>query len=232
MFTQLLIFITLFFSPYIWSRTQYDDYYKIERHYKSQKENSIQALPWVYKNIHMAKQHRNSETLLWSYEDAIFFNPYRAEKLIYADSALVVARSTAKPEVIARAFLGRGIIYYFNFKNYKKALADYLQAYQFISFANNDYLKYKIEYHLGVIKLYLGYYDEAMKHFVSCLQYFSKGACGDSASYNCFNQTRAYVNTLHQIIMIRRMQGRIAEAQKASSEASQLIDGNSEYVQE
>ena len=232
MFTRLLILLTVFFSPNAWPVSHYDDYYKIEKHYRSQKENYSQALPWVDKNIRTAKNNKNTEALLWSYEDAIFFNPHRAEKLIYADSTLALAKSTTKPELIARAFLGRGIIYYFNFKNYRKALADYIEAYQFVALAKDDYLKYKIEYHLAVIRAYLGYHDEAMKHFTSCLQYFRKNLCADSTSYYCFNQTRAYVNTLHQVSMIRRVQGRVAEAQEACLQSLRLIAGNPAYTQE
>lgn len=111
--------------------------------------------------IEKAKEESNYKELIQGYEEAIYYDKDIDDKLIYADSAIIAAKKYNNPDQISRAYLGKGIIYYYNKRQYKSALDQYLMAFKFSKDSKDNYLKNKIVYHLGMVKSYLGYYQEA-----------------------------------------------------------------------
>ena len=49
-------------------------------------------------------------------------------------------------DLISRAYLVKGSIYYYNYKKYKSTLDEYLKAYEYSKKGNNDYQKNQLIY--------------------------------------------------------------------------------------
>ena len=103
-------------------------YTAIRETYAHLGENDRQALPPVRTSIEVGKKHRNFRHLAYAYEDAVYFSPDRHHKLKYSDSAVQAAYQTKDEALISKALLGRGIVWYFNFRQYGRALHNYLAA--------------------------------------------------------------------------------------------------------
>lgn len=175
-------------------------YLLYEKLYENFNENNAKALPFVAESIKKAKEIKDFKHLSFAYEDAVYFASDADTKLKFADSAILAANKTLDVDLISRAVLGKGIVYYFNFKNYSKALAQYLIAFKTAENSKDNYLKYKIIYHLGAVKNYLGYYNEAIKHFKDCHSFFSHHLQDSLPPNKKFNYTRGLLNSSHQLI--------------------------------
>ena len=171
------------FSDY---RTRYDHF----------EENDVRAFEQLNPYIEKAKKEKNFPELFQAYKDAVSFTP--AYKLAFADSLIATALLTGDRDLIATAFLTKGTIYYFNDKKFQPALDEYLKAWSYAKDSKNQYLYYKNLYHLGVIKSYLGYYEEALGMFRQCEVFFDKERQAESAPNHQFNNKKGYLNTLHQ----------------------------------
>lgn len=177
------------------AQNTYDD---IRKRYKIYEQNDERALPVVRLFINKAKKENNYEKLVKGYEDAFYYSNYATLKLKYADSCINASLKTNDNDLISRSYLGKGTIYYFNLKRYQPALDEYLKAYEYSKKGTDEYQKYKVIYHMGVVKSYLGYYNEALKHFEDCIQYFEAKTKGDLHPNTIFNNSKGYLNSLHQ----------------------------------
>lgn len=200
----LLFYFTFFCCAVITAQNSVEDYYTIRKEYAHLKENDADALPAIKKSIRQAKSSRNFKHLFYAYEDAALYSPDREDKLTYADSCLITAKKINDPELVSTALLGKGIIYYFNYRKFDKALNQYLLAAQSVEKTDNEYLKYKIKYNIGVVKSYLGYCNDAMLYFRECLQFFDSNLRSVLLPPLRFNNTRGYLNTLHQMMICER----------------------------
>lgn len=174
------------FSDY---RTRYDHF----------GENDVRAFEQINPYIEKAKKENNFPELFQVYKDAVSFTP--DHKLEYADSLVATAALTGDSDLIATAFLTRGTIYYFNHKKFQPALDEYLRAWSYAKNSKNQYLYYKNLYHLGVIKSYLGYYEESLGIFKQCEVFFNRERQAESTPNQLFNSKKGYLNTLHQMGM-------------------------------
>lgn len=172
---KILLFLFNLFSFFLTAQElQNLSYKKISDLYAGYPENDSRAMVFVNRYIEKAKKEHSLKEQINGYEEAIYYTESVTKKLSYADSAISVASKTNEPDVISRAYLGKGIIYYYNSREYKNALELYLKAYKFSQNSEDDYLKNKIIYHLGIVKNYLGYYQDASEHFKSTSGYFEK----------------------------------------------------------
>ncbi len=168
-----IYFITAILSFALFSqRKQFSNDYELKKNYENFSENDSRAFEFLNRYIKLAKKENNYDQLVQAYEDAVFYSPSTANKLKYADSTIVAAIASKNDDLISNAYLGKGIIYYFNYKKYKPALDEYLKAYQYSENTKDNYLKNEILYHLGVVKSYLGYYDSALEHFQNANRFF------------------------------------------------------------
>ncbi|WP_419868007.1 helix-turn-helix domain-containing protein [Chryseobacterium sp. CT-SW4] len=180
-------------------------YENIQEKYEKIEANNERAFQFVNMFISKAKQEKNYEKLVQGYEDAIYYSASNSKKLAYADSCIITAKQTFDNDLISRSYLGKGIIYYLNLKKYRPALDEYINAYAYSKKGNDDYQKYKIIYHMGVVKSYLGYYNEALGHFKDCIAYFEPKIKNSSSHPNeTYNNRKGYLNSLHQSIICYR----------------------------
>lgn len=98
-------------------------------------------------------------------------------------------------------------MYYFNLKKYQLALDEYLKAYEY-SQKIDDYERNKIIYFIGVVKSYVGYYNEALLHFKTTSSFFESELKKPDLYPNIiFNHKRGYYNSVHQMIICYRNLG-------------------------
>ena len=208
-----LISILIFFLSFCFEMKAQNSYDDLRKKYEAIDKNDSKAIPYVNNYIVKAKEEDNNEELVQAFEDMIYFTADNAKKLLYADSCIISAKKTGNNDLISRSFLGKGIIYYLNLKRYKPALDEYVQAYEYSKKGNDDYQKYKVIYQMGVVKSYLGYYNEALKHFDDCIQYFEPKTKGNLLHPNTiFNNSKGYLNSLHQATICYRNLGNYKKA--------------------
>lgn len=140
-----------------------------------------------------ARNEKNWEELSNGYKNYVHHAPEEL-KLAYADSMVAAAKQSASDALIGSAYLSKGIAYYGQ-KRLAEAMDAYLVADRYISNTGDAYLIHKTQYHIGQMKYYLGYYDEAIAIFRNCIAYFKK------------NETRAYLNSLHSLGVCYKMVG-------------------------
>jgi tetratricopeptide (TPR) repeat protein len=155
----------------------------------------------IFVNLYLnkAKSEHNLKKLIRGYEEAIYYSEKPERKLLYADSAIVFAIKYGDHDKIARSYLGKGIVYYYNFRQYKPALDEYLIAFKYSKNSKDLYLKNKITYHLGMVKSYLGYYKQAVEHFIETANYFERYAKEDKNTTVKINNERGYFNSIYRL---------------------------------
>jgi AraC-like DNA-binding protein len=177
------------------------DYSELRSRYENKEENDEKALPFVKIYLKKAKEEKAFPKIFQGYKDFIFYTKDRHRKLLYADSCVTSALLSKNDELISHAYLTKGIIYYFFYKKYQPALDEYLKAYEHSREIKNSYLKYRVIYQMGVVKSYLGYYDDALKLFNECADYFEPLTKADIHPNLIFNNQKGYFNSLHQKII-------------------------------
>lgn len=225
--TALLIFT--FFSS---QKKNLSDYYKLKQNYENYPENDSRAFQHLNKYILLAKEKKNYSQLVQGYEDAVFYSKLESNKLKYADSTIIAALLSENNDLISDAYLGKGIIYYFNYKKYKPALEEYLKAYQYSENSKNDYLKNEILYHLGVLKSYLGYNDSALVHFQNANAYFYNKSKEQGHPNIIFNNKKGYYNSLHRIIICYRNLNNYKPVDSLINIGLSQTQNNADYQQE
>lgn len=175
---------------------------EIRKGYEKKAIDDVEAMIQVRQFIEHAKRSSDMKRLLQGYRDGRQFD--KDNKLAYADSAIAVSLKYGTKNDVSRDYLSKGIIYYFYQKKYKLALDEYLKAYNYSKGSKDQYLQHKVIYHLGVVKVHLGYYEEALEHFQNCTSYY-KGKIGNALHENeQFNHKKAYYNSLHQLTVVNR----------------------------
>lgn len=132
-----------------------------------------------------AKLEGDWEELSNAYKNYMHHAPDKL-KLVYADSMVVAAKKSNSNHIIGAAYLSKGIAYYGQ-KRLAEAMDIYLVADSYIKKTDDKYLFYKTKYHIGQIKYYLGYFDEAILIFQDCNNFFKQA------------NVRAYLNSLHSL---------------------------------
>lgn len=209
MIKRMLTLCFCFFASFLFSQ---DIYSELRKKYWGYEENDGRAFVYLNQYIKQAKSEKNYPELFQGYKDAILFS--KEQKIQYSDSAISAAKKSGNNDLIGDSYLGKGAIYYFNHRKFQSALNEYLTAYEYLKDSKNDFLKYQNLYHIGVVKSYLGYYDEALQIFKECIAYFETNAKGDFHENLIYNNKKGYLNSLHQAIICYQALGRFDEVRK------------------
>ncbi|WP_307445522.1 MULTISPECIES: helix-turn-helix domain-containing protein [Chryseobacterium] len=200
--------------------------------YESLQENDSTAISWIQKYIALAKAEKNYGQMLQGYRDAIFYSPSNNHKLIYADSAINAARSSENADLITTAYIEKGVIYYYHYKQYQLALNEYLIAYEYSKKTDSKFLKFQNLYHIGVVKSYLGYYEEAASIFKECIAYYESRIKENIHPNEIYNNKKGYLNSLHQLIVCYRNSGQYTAADWEIQKGLKEVGDNSDFIQE
>lgn len=197
---RLLMLILALFVNLFHSQEQENSYKKLSALFNSYPENDERAMVYVNMYIGKAKKEHDFNKVIAGYEEAIYYSNTAERKLRYGDSAIVAAVKSTDNDQISRAYLGKGIIYYYNIRNHKKALEEYLKAFGYSKNSNDEYLKNKVTYHLGMVKEYLGYHGEASEHFIETANFFEKNMALKNLHINTkLNYESGYLNSIYRL---------------------------------
>lgn len=200
--------------------------------YENLEENDSRAFPFIQSYINKAKKEKNYDKLVQGYKDGVFYSSTNDKKLKYADSAVWAAKLSENPDLISTAYLEKGVVYYYHYKKYQQALNEYLLAYEYSKNTKNDFLKFQNLYHIGVVKSYLGYYQEASELFKKCTEYYNAKSKSDLHPNEIFNNKKGYLNSLHQLIICYRNLGKYKEADSAAQIGLVEAGNSPDYEQE
>lgn len=227
-----IIFLLSFGLIYSKNKTP-KDYESIRKKYEYFAENDIRAFPDLNIYISKAKKDKKYYELFQGYRDAVFFSNSNSRKLSYADSCLDAAYKSANDDRISTAYVLKGSVYYAKLKKYKPALDEYLMAYKYAKNTTDSYLKYKIAYHLGVVKNYLGYHEEALALFKDCIVFFETESKDKNLHANeVFNNEKGYLNTLHQTIICYRYLNDLRKSDSLTEIGLLKTFNNADFLQE
>ena len=198
----LIIFNLSFLLAYAQERQKIykeESYEKISGLFDAYSENDERALVYVKLYIDKAKHENKATELIRGYEEAIYYSRNVDRKLSYADSIIITAEKNGDKDQISRAYLGKGIIFYYNRRQFKKALEEYIKAFKFSKNSHNEYLKNKVVYHLGMVKSYLGSYKDAAQHFEETAAYFERNMLDESRPNAKLNNESGYFNSIYRL---------------------------------
>lgn len=133
-------------------------------------KGSVLVQTYIKAYIKNNKERENFKSLSYAYNVAIFHFPDFAME--FSDSALWAAEMTKDENLIGSALNERAGLYY-DYRQYKNALDEFLKADSILNHTQNNFLKNKVNYSIGVIRLYLGHYREALQDFEGASLYFN-----------------------------------------------------------
>ncbi|WP_267403933.1 helix-turn-helix domain-containing protein [Chryseobacterium sp. GM_Chr_2] len=227
----LIIFIIIFKLSF-GQKEVYSEYYKLRKNYEKIEEGNSKALPYIKNYINKAKAEKNYEKLVQGYKDGIFYSNTKEEKLKYADSMITAAKLSQNRDLISAAYIDKGVIFYYNYKKFQPALNEYLKAFEYSKNSDNNFLKYQNLYHIGVVKSYLGYYDEASKIFKNCIDYYNLQIQSPLHPNEIYNNKKGYLNSLHQLIICYRNLNNLPKADPLIEKGLTEVSNNPDYAQE
>lgn len=223
--------ITLYSGIVSGQKQQYSDYYLIRKNYENFSENDLRALPYIKKYIAKAKKEKNYFKLVQGYRDGVLYSSNPSVKLNYADSTIIASKITEKDSLISEAYLEKGVVYYFQYKKYKLALDEYLKAFKHAGKCS-DFYKNRLIYHIGVVKSYIGLYDEALINFEQTKSFFEGESVKLMHPNLQYGNRRGYLNSIHQMIVCYRNLGDFKIADSLTTIGLNSCKNKSEYKQE
>lgn len=203
-FILLTIFSECLFAQ---KNEKYSDYYLIRRNYEGLSENDASAKPFINQYIAKAKKEKDYPRLVQGYLDGILYSPLPVDKLKFADSTIMASKMTGNNDQISSAYLEKGVVYYFHFKKYKLALDEYLKAYEYSRKSKDIFHQNRLSYLIGVVKSYIGYYEEAIEHFKHTSAFFQTELKKDMHPNLLYANIRGYYNSIHQMAVCYRNMG-------------------------
>lgn len=210
-----LLFVFVVFIPQTRSQTidsltsqSFDELYRISKNLFVQKDIQ-KALLYFEAYKRKAVREQNVERLVSGYRSISNWQKPLEAKLIYADSAIHIAKTTGNDELIGNALYTKGVAYYTD-NDWQKTLEFYLLADNHISKSNNEYSKYKLKYAIFQAHYTLGNYEEAHTIIQNCVTYFEQ--------YQDNNHKKGYLNSLHALGLCLNRMGKYIE----SSEVNRL----------
>ncbi|PWN58450.1 helix-turn-helix domain-containing protein [Chryseobacterium viscerum] len=199
-FNKLLL--SLLILTFCHLKSQYAEKYtysQLDEIFDAYEENDERAMVFVSMYIAKAKKEQRSSQLIAGYDEAAYYTGSVDRKIKYADSAVSVALQMRDADLTAMAYLKRGIIYYYNKRDYRKALNEYLTAFKTAKNTDDLYLYNKILYHLGIVRCYLGYYQEAALHFKETASYYEKNISDEEHPNIRSNNEHGYLNSIYRL---------------------------------
>ncbi|MCY0970848.1 helix-turn-helix domain-containing protein [Chryseobacterium wangxinyae] len=196
---KILFFFSLLLLTGIQAQKQAYSYAQISHLLSSYSENDERAMVFVNLYIKKAKKEQKASKLIAGYDEAVYYSSSVHQKLRYADSAVTVSLKSKKADLISWAYLKKGIIYYYNKRDYRLALQQYLIALSTAKETKDLYMRNKIVYHLGMVRSYLGYYEEASRHFMETAIYFERNISDKDHPNIRLNNESGYYNSIYRL---------------------------------
>ena len=146
-------------------------------------KDKVKSLLYAQSWLKKAKAENDFEQMALAFK-SVLYNSDKETWATYADSMLIAAKHTKNDVLVGSAYMTRATVYYEQ-KDNKNALDNFLWADEYISKTNDLYSIYKVKFGIARTKYYLGFYDEAISLFKECIDYFKE------------ENDRAYLNSIH-----------------------------------
>lgn len=198
-FNKILIFFSVLFITGFNAQDQPYSYAQLSDLLKDYSENDERAMVFVNLYISKAKKEQKRTKLIAGYEEAVYYSRSVDKKLMYADSAIFISVRSKDADLISSAYLKKGIIYYFNKRDFRLALQQYLIAFKNAKGTEDLYMRNKIVYHLGMVRSYLGYYEDAIDHFTETADYYELNISEDDHPNTRLNNESGYFNSIYRL---------------------------------
>ncbi len=131
-----------------------------------------------------------------------------ADQIKYGDSLLQIARKINDNEKIGEAYLSLGSSYVNN-EQYQKALSYYLSADQIFKESGNPLLMETALFHVALVKIYIGEYEDANRILIKNTEYFRNNA-------RIIDGTDYRIYYLHSLISLIDTNSKLSELHKNS----------------
>ncbi|MCU7618464.1 AraC family transcriptional regulator [Chryseobacterium sp. PBS4-4] len=207
-------------------------YRDIRKEYEKMLNDDSRAMPSVQKYIKKAKKEKNQEHLIQGYRDGRQYSASFDEKLQYADSTISATMMYGNKDEISKAYLSKGILFYFNKKKFKPALDQYLKAYKYSKNSKDEFLKHKVLYHMGIVKNHLGYYQDAQSHFENCINFYEEQIKRRLHDNDLYSNKKAYYNSLHQLTVVNRYLKNFKTSDSLSALGYRLTEADRDFALE
>lgn len=156
--------------------------------FANKEKDTLTVLSLLEKSKEEARKSSQIKDLIKAYTQLAYWFPKQEDRLLYIDSALVIAQKSTKKELIGSVFFDKGEVYLLD-NNWNKTLEYYLQAADYSSKTTDEYLKHKVKYGIASVKLLLGDYEESLEMATSCADFFK--------AHPKENSHRYYLKSLH-----------------------------------
>lgn len=173
----------------------------VDRHYKGNltqnievrsllniPKDTLEVLRLLEKSKEVARQSSQYKDLVEAYTQLAYWSESPENRLVYMDSALVVAQQTADNKIIGNVFFDKGELYQLE-NNWNKAIEHYIQAYDYSHTTTDEYLKHKVKYGIASVKLLLEDYEESLEMVSECANFFKEHPHENARKY--------YLKSLH-----------------------------------
>lgn len=151
-------------------------------------KDTLEVLRLLEKSKEVARQSSQYKDLVQAYTQLAYWSENPDNRLVYMDSALVVAQQTADNKIIGNVFFDKGELYQLE-NNWNKAIEHYLQAYDYSHTTTDEYLKNKVKYGIASVKLLLEDYEESLEMVSECANFFKEHPHENAYKY--------YLKSLH-----------------------------------
>lgn len=205
-------------------------YNLFEERYAHYKEGDSRAIPLIKESIEKAIDLNDNIHLFYANQDGVYFSEKTADKLKYADASIKVASQITQKDLIATAFLSKGVVLKKREQNYSSALKYLKMADSLLSDGKNLELKYQVKYHIGKLKSQLFQYEEALKLFSETENYFRGEINRNLPDQNFENSIRGLINSLNQKALCNIMLSEFQKASKIINEGIALASGNLNFA--
>lgn len=136
-------------------------------------KDTLEVLRLLEKSKEVARNSSQHKDLVEAYTQLAYWSENPDNRLVYMDSALVVAQQTADNKLIGSVFFDKGELYQLE-NNWTKTLESYLQAYDYSHTTTDEYLKNKVKYGIASVKLLLEDYEESLEMVSECANFFKE----------------------------------------------------------
>ncbi len=202
---------------------------QIRKQYELMEPDDPAAMPFINLLITLTKEERNSAQLTHAYLDALKYHPSTDVKLKYADSAVAIALCSARSDVIADAYMNRGMIHYARYRNYRTAMADYLKAVDYAKISRDPYVQYRLLHHFGIVKGYIGLHRDAIHNLNMCAEFFRKELAKELPHDQRNMLRKSYYETLYELVNIYQQTGKYDEADRFTEAILKEIGDNRSF---
>lgn len=228
---RLFILLLLFTAePFVAQCEDHVAYQQIRKQYQQMQHGDPAATPFIRLLITLTKKEKNSAQLTYAYLDALKFHPTVNLKLKYADSAIAIAHRSGRSDLIAEAYMSRGIVKYAHYRNYQTAMEDYLKAADYAKISGDPYLQNRLLYQFGVVKGYMGLHQDATEHLKRCAAFFRKQLQKEQSHDQLHHLRKNYYDSLHELVNIYQQTDKDADADRLIEAALKEIPEGRDFA--